>query len=177
MTRTIVLAALPSDRPAEVAYEPDADERAAIADRLGIPAVRKLRLAGRLIPTGRRDWRLEATLGATAVQSCVVTLEPVTTRVDEPVTRLYLADFEAPEGGTEVEMPEDDSAEALPAELDLADVAAEALALALPEFPRADGAELGAAQFTEPGRAAMTDDDAKPFAGLEALRDKLGRKP
>lgn len=177
MTRTIDFAALKADRPTEVAFEPDAATREAIARQLDIPEVRKLRLVGRLSPVGGRDWRLDATLGATAVQTCVVTLEPVTTRIDEPVVRLFVAGLEPPEGGVETEMPEDDTVEALPARLDLADVAAEALALALPQFPRAEGAALSQAQFTEPGKAPMTDEDAKPFAGLKALRERLDRKP
>jgi len=49
----------------------------------------------------------------------------------------------------------------------------EALVLALPAFPRAPDAAPGDASVTEPGTAPMTDDAARPFAGLEALRDKL----
>jgi hypothetical protein len=52
---------------------------------------------------------------------------------------------------------------------------AEALALALPDYPRAPDAELEAGQFAAPGVAPMTDDEAKPLAGLAALRDRLRR--
>ena len=102
-----------------VRLEPDAAGRAAVAAHLGIPALRKLRLEGRLAPEGRRDWRLDAILGATVVQDCVVTLDPVTTRIDEPVVRRYLAALEPPPPG-ESEMPEDDEAEPLPAALEAA---------------------------------------------------------
>ena len=77
--------------------------------------------------------------------------------------------------GAEVEMPEDDSIEPLPATLDLGAVMIEALSLALPTFPRAAGAELGQVLATRAGIAPMTDEDAKPFAGLGALRDKLAK--
>ena len=40
---------------------------------------------------------LEADLGATVVQSCVVTLDPVTTRVEETALRRYTPDIEAAE--------------------------------------------------------------------------------
>jgi len=73
-------------------------------------------------------------------------------------------------------MPEDDTVEALPVNLDLVQVMTEALSLALPLYPRADGADLGEAVFTQPNTAPMTDDDAKPFAGLGALRDSLENK-
>jgi uncharacterized metal-binding protein YceD (DUF177 family) len=106
------------------------------------------------------------------VQPCVATLAPVTTRIDTDVTRLYLADWQEPEG-EEAEMPEDDTTEALPDRVDLAAVMAEALALALPDYPRASDAEIGTTQFAAPGVTPMTDEDAKPLAGLAALRDRM----
>ena len=49
----------------------------------------------------------------------------------------------------------------------------EALALALPPWPRAEGVDAVALSVTEPGKQAMTDDDAKPFAALKSLRGNL----
>lgn len=147
-----------------------AGERAAAAAGLGIPAIRKLRFAGRLAPEGRQDWRLDATLGATVVQDCVVTLEPVTTRIDEPVARRYLADLPEP-GPGEAEVPEEDL-ERLPQALDLGEVMLEALALALPPYPRAAGVELGEVAVTARGAEPLTEERARPFS---ALRDSLKR--
>lgn len=169
------LADLPNRRATEFALTPTADERKAIAAELGISAIKKLRFAGHMEPLGQRDWQLTADLGATVVQPCVTTLDPVTTRLDETVTRSYIADL--PEiAGSEIEMPDDDTVEMLPAALDLAAVMIEALALALPLYPRKAGAELGTAVFTEPGVTPMSDDEAKPFAGLGELREKLENK-
>lgn len=155
-----------------VRVEPGGETRRALADALGIIDLRKFRLEGTLSPLGKGDWRLEATLGATIVQPCVVTLEPLTTRIDEPIERVFLADPEpAPEG--ESEMPEDDGQEPLGDVIDLWSIAQEALALALPTYPRAPGAEIGSAQFSEPGVVPLTDDAVKPFSGLAKLRDKL----
>ncbi len=156
----------------EVDLVPDADARAALCDALGLTALRKVSLRGRLSPEGARDWRLEATLGATLTQPCSVTLQPVTTRIDEPVRRLWRA--EMPEAtGDEMEIPEDVSEEPLGREIDLGAVLAEALALAMPSWPRAEGAELGEAVFGPPGAAPMRDEDARPFASLAGLRDAL----
>ncbi len=167
----------PSDLPAGAVHEfdlaPGADQRAAIAAELGLTALRKLRFAGRLAPMGRRDWRLTGQLGATVVQDCVVSFAPVTTRIDETVERLYLVEIpELPEGD-EVEMPEDDRVEPLPAELDLGTVMIEALALALPEYPHAEGVTPLNQTYAAPGVTPMSDDDTKPFAGLAALKSKL----
>ncbi|MDJ0630268.1 MAG: DUF177 domain-containing protein [Rhodobacter sp.] len=167
------LADLSGGAAVPVLVEPGPEARRQIAGDLGIRAVRKLRLAGQLRPIGVSDWQLDATLGATVVQDCVITLAPVVTRIDEPVIRTYLAaPPETPEAD-EVEMPEDDTVEALPAVLDLGAVLFEALALALPPYPHAEGAAPVELSVTEPGKPAMTDEDAKPFAGLAGLRDKL----
>lgn len=156
--------------PFDLAPGPDA--LAALARDLDLLALRKLRFAGEITAQGRRDWLLTGQLGATVVQPCVVTLEPVTTRIDMPVRRLFMAEMPEPDAA-EVEMPEDDSAEPLGAVIDPAAVMREALALALPLYPRKPQADLGAARFTEPGKAPLTDEDTRPFAGLADLRARL----
>ncbi|MEY1555237.1 DUF177 domain-containing protein [Yoonia sp. R2331] len=166
------LADLTNRRATTFALVPSGDEMRAIAAHLDLRGLRKLRFAGEIAPLGDTDWTLTAQLGATVTQDCVVTLDAVNTRIDTPVTRTYAADLVEPDAA-EVEMPEDDTVEPLPATVDVAAVMIEALSLALPDFPRAEGANLGQAQFTEPGSTAMSDDDAKPFAGLAALRDSL----
>ncbi len=166
---------LPRTRPTEFEICPDAPERAAIAADLGIEGVRKLRFAGQLLPQGRQDWEMQATLGVTVVQSCVVTMAPVVTRIDEAVTRRLVADLPVPgSGDDEIEVPQDD-VEALPETLDLGATMTEALALALPLYPRAEGVEATSMQVAAPGVAPLTDEDAKPFAGLRDLRDRLAR--
>ncbi len=174
-SQIIRLADLPSRKRTQFKIEPDADARKAIAQAIDVLAIRKLRFEGALIPTSKHDWRIEATLGATVQQACVITLEPVTTRIDEDVTRTYAADEDIP-SGEEYELTEDNDADPLPETLDLVSVMAEALLLALPPYPRKDGAEPGAVAFTEPGKAPMTDEDARPFAGLAALRAGLENK-
>ncbi len=155
---------------------PDPAACAAIARDLGLRGLRKLRLAGTLAPEGRADWRLDARLGATVTQDCVVTLAPVNTRIDEDVTRRFLRDWPpAAEQGDEVEMPEDDSIDPLGDEIDLWAVMVEALALALPPYPRAEGAEPVRTAAAPPGAAPLEDDRPRPFAALETLRGKLDK--
>ena len=159
-------------REREFALRPNAEERAALAEAMAIRAVRKLSFTGRLLPEGTSDLTLEASLGATVVQNCGVTDKPVVTRIDELVLRRYLKKIDDPDGD-EDEMPEDDTVEPLTPEINLSAVMAEALALALPLWPRAEGVEPVNLSVTEPGKAPMTDEDARPFAGLAALRDQL----
>lgn len=162
-----------SDRQAtEIELVPERAELDAIAQDLELLGLRKVRLKVRLSPVGKRDWKLTGKLGATVVQPCVATLAPVTTRIDEPVERLYLTKMPQPEAGSEIEM-DDDSVEPLGETIDLGAVLTEALALALPLYPRAEEPGAGDISVTEPGKAPLTDEDVKPFAGLASLRDKL----
>ena len=169
---------LSQNTPTDFDLRPDAAELQAIADELGLLALRKLAFKGKIRAEGQSDWQLEGMLGATVVQPCVVTLEPVTTRIDEPVRRLYLSDpSEILPEGEEIEIPEDDSAEPLGSTINPYSVMLEALALALPAWPRAEGAAISSVTVTEPGQTALTEEAMKPFAGLAALRDKLSDMP
>ncbi len=158
--------------PTSFALRPDKAELAELARTLGIDALRKLSFTGTVRPLGDADWRLDATLGATVVQPCVVTLEPVTTRIDAPVTRVFLRDY-AEIDEPEAEMPEDDTTEPLGAWIDPAAVMVEALSLEMPAYPRAPQAVIEPVRVTEPGKKAMTDEQARPFAGLADLKAKL----
>lgn len=167
------VASLPNRKPTRFDLAPDAAARAAIAQDLGLIEISALRLKGELRPIGKADFELAALLTADLAQPCSITLVPVPATISEQVLRRYLSDYTTPEGD-EVEMPEDDSSDPLPEELDLGAVLVEALSLALPPYPRAPGAELGQAVFAAPGTAPLRDEDLRPFAGLAALRDKLG---
>jgi len=166
------VADLPQNTPTAFEIIPGKEELPPLAAELGVNALRKVRFTGEIKAMGKRDWQLTGALGATVVQDCVVTLEPVTTRIEEKVSLTYVTKFETPEGA-EVEMPEDDSIEPLGTHIDPAAVMAEALALHIPPYPRKDGAELGEAVYAEDGVAPMRDEDTKPFAGLAALRGQL----
>ena len=170
-----ILATRGLNAPVAFTLKPDGTARQTLAETLGIRSIRKLTFQGEVQPDGAQDLQLRGNLGATVVQDCVVTGDPVTTRIDELVLRRYLADFTDPET-EEAEMPEDDTAEALPASLDLAEVMAEALALALPPWPRAEGIAPVDITVTEPGKTPMTEEEIKPFAALKSLRDDLAEK-
>ena len=161
-------------KPVGFSLRPEADARHALAEALGILGIRKLTFSGTVSPDGADDLSLEAMLGATVVQACVVTLEPVTTRIDQKVTRRYLSEMPTLPDADEVEMPEDDTLEDLPSEIDLDELLSEALSLALPEWPRAKGVDPVDMAVTEPGKTPMSDEDTKPFAALKSLKDGLG---
>jgi uncharacterized metal-binding protein YceD (DUF177 family) len=98
----------------------------------------------------------------------------VRSRLQDITERRYIHDYEAPVAD-ELEIPADDT-EPLPETIDIAAIAIEALALALPLYPRAKGAEFGEAAFAAPGVTPIKSEDLRPFAGLAGLADKL-KKP
>jgi uncharacterized metal-binding protein YceD (DUF177 family) len=171
------LSDLAARKPTRFALSPDEAERARIAGALGILAVERLEFKGSLTPRGRRDWSLEADLVARVSQACVVTTDPVASDIVERVERIYLAEPPKIESD-DIEMPEDDRIETLPDVVDLGAVLTEALSLALPPYPRIPGAAFDAAHYTEPGVEPLTDEAAKPFAGLaDLLKSGGGTKP
>ena len=172
----MVVRTLPARKATRFDLTPDADTRAALAAHAGLLALPFLRFKGEVQPRGRENLHLTGVLEAVVVQACSVTLAPVTTRLSETVDRRYLADFAEP-GGDEVELDGNDTDEPLPDVIDAGAVATEALILALPLYPRADGAALGHAVFAAPGAEPLVDADLRPFAGLAALRATLAPKP
>ena len=165
-------ASLGGRKPVRFDLRPDAAQRSALALLLGISAIPALRFRGDLRPLGRSDLVLEAHLDATVIQPCVISLAPVTTKIGVPVLRRYLRDYAQP-AEDEAEMPEDDTSEPLPDSIDPGAVMTEALALALPDYPRVPGAVYGGVAVAPPGAMPLGEADLKPFAGLADLSKRL----
>jgi uncharacterized metal-binding protein YceD (DUF177 family) len=142
--------------------EADEAERAALARRFGIPAIERLRAELRLWQETGGAVRAEGRLDAAVVQSCVVTLEPVPQRVDEPVSLRLLPDGREPRDDPDEEADEIATERGV---ADLGEAVAEQLALALDPYPRAPGAALPA-EATDPGE--------HPLAALAKLRGAGG---
>ncbi len=152
------------------------DEMAQVATTLSAINVKKMRISGKISPSGKKDWVLTATAGATVTQTCVVTLEPVQTRVDTPITLTYSADYRVDSDESVTEMTTDENIEPLVGEIDLTVIASEAIAMALPDYPKSPDAHLETSVFAAKDITPMTDEDTKPFASLASLKDKLTKE-
>lgn len=149
-------------------------ERAALADRLDLVALDSLTATLRLrrLPDGLI--RVSGRFAAEVVQSCVVTLAPVSARCAEEFTVLF---GEAPAGevvGREIEIDAVGADEPEPIErgaIDLGEAVVQNLAVALDPYPRAQGAEVPQQYSAEPeangGRGVPN-----PFTRLSKLRDR-----
>jgi len=154
------VASLPKNRPFDFDLSPSDAELALIAADLGILSLKKTRFTGALEFNGQGELILSGDLGATATQACVVSLEPVRTRIETPVRRRYSPDAASLEEEHQLLPEDDENMDPLEAVVDLGAVLSEAIALELPEFPRIEGAELKDKVFAEPGVTPLEDEDA-----------------
>jgi uncharacterized metal-binding protein YceD (DUF177 family) len=142
----------------DVTVEATADELAALARRMGLPAVLSLTCAFHLHRDTAQRLVGHGCLHAEVMQTCVVSLDDFRAIVEERFSVLFVPAGE--------ETADDDPA--APDEIsyengviDLGEAAAEQLALALDPYPRAPGAEL-------PDGA--NDPEEHQFAALAALK-------
>jgi uncharacterized metal-binding protein YceD (DUF177 family) len=155
-------------------YEIEADEaeRAALAKRLGIPAVNSFAATIRLRLTGGGGVvRMAGHIKAELTQICVVTLEPMTTLVQEDFSRLYSVEAADEMAEVVIEIDEDVPDPVEDGQIDMGEAAAEHLALAMDPFPRSPGAA-----FTAPEEPPETPQEPElkpsPFAALAGLSKK-----
>ena len=117
-----------------------------LVTELELLGLSKVRFHGQLRAVGRKGWELTAHFGARVIQPCVVSLDPVSTRIDVTVERKFvpLSDLTFDNNGKdeEIEMDQDDSIEPLEAGVDFLTILTESLALELPAYPRSEGAVL-----------------------------------
>lgn len=154
----------------EVPSENETNEMAALFD---VVSIRKMRFTGAISPFDDDGWLLEGKLGVTVSQNCVVTLERVRTRLDLDIRRIFTPMATPDENDITLDASHNDELEPLGREIDLGLVAMEALALAIPEYPRIEGAELPESSFSPPDASDIEEEAPKAFAGLAALKEKL----
>lgn len=152
----------------------DAAERRGLAERFGLRSLDRMEVDLSLVRLkGGSAMRVEGRLQADLVQSCVVTLDPVSQHVDEPFCLDFgeVADVVDATSGDLLISAEDEDVEPMPAtELDVGELAAEQLALAIDPYPRKEGADLEAVLKQHGLRAEAGK--SSPFAVLATLKDK-----
>jgi uncharacterized metal-binding protein YceD (DUF177 family) len=155
----------------DVEVKPGTDERAAIATLIGVTSVDDLAVRMHAVRF-RGGIRVTGRLTATVTQPSVVTLEPLTQEIAEPIDRIFLPggekDFAGP---ANAEVFVDLEGEDVPDhfegnEADLSDLIVETLALSVDLYPREPDATL-----EDTGFKPDVETDS-PFAALKALKPK-----
>jgi uncharacterized metal-binding protein YceD (DUF177 family) len=110
----------------------------------------------------RRGGGLQVTgqVKARVGQTCVVTLDPLESDLDETIDLLF-----GPAGAASADNKEPPEP-LIEGKVDLGAIATEFLLLGIDPYPRKAGAEFAAIK--------TADDSSKPFAALEALKKRLG---
>jgi hypothetical protein len=109
--------------------------------------------------------RVKARIG----QTCVVTLEPIENDIDESIDLVFAParpDARKADSNDRKAADEDPPEALIGGKLDLGAVATEFLLLGIDPYPRKAGVEFDAVK--------QDDDSARPFAGLEELKKRLG---
>lgn len=155
--------------------EADADQRAALARDHDLAAVNAFR-ADLLAKPFRRDGvRVSGRVTADIMQNCVVTLDPIESRIDEEISALFVpegsslaaGDFDGGELVLEAEGP--DAPEPFTGDtIDLGALAEEFFELAIDPFPRKPGVGV------DESVSADSEDDAPGplYEGLKKLRSR-----
>lgn len=143
------------------------EERDALARRFKLPAILSLSARFTAIPWRRGGVEIRGEIEAQVEQVSVVSLETFAARVSEPVVRYYQAE-NAPghrPGVLGVESLDDEPDVISGGAIDLGELAAETLALALDPYPRKPG-EV----FVLDGGDAAEDRAESPFGVLSRLK-------
>ena len=172
-SRPIALSALPAEGIVrEISAEPE--ERAALARRFRIVGIESFGARLRVTPLrvdGAAGVRVMGRLNARVTQTCVVSLEDFDIEVAEDL-RLDLVPFAPDEEGGEAVFDPEQDVEPLEGDvLDLGELIAQYLSLALDPHPRRPGVNYGA----DAASSAKSDEsgEAGPFAALGELRRKM----
>lgn len=158
-----------------VKVEADEAERKALADRFGLISLDSLKAQMEIKPWRKRGVAVSGHFTAELTQACVVSLEPVSARLDEDFKDYFLPEADIKRLISDAEITLDvDAADPDLLEgdqIDAGELVAEHVSLAIDPYPRKEGAE-----FSPPPGVESQDSPAEPkenpFAVLEKLRGK-----
>ena len=161
------------DNGHEIVIVANSGELAGLAALNGLPAIARLDAGFRVAKRGRHGLTIKGQVRARVTQTCVVSLEPFETDIDESFDVRFepqkpKRDVPVADAVDFASLPEDDPPDLIvDGRVDLGALAGEYLALGLDPYPRKPGAVFDAQAA---GAAAEKE---SPFA---QLRDELARK-
>lgn len=159
--------------------EASAAERQAMADLAGVRDILSARADFDVVPKSGGRVQVMGRVRARVGQTCVVTLDPIESEIDEEVDLTFAPEAETRRLEDLIEQGQDDEEPPVAADppeaivngiIDLGRIATDALFLAIDPYPRKPGARFEAEVTT-------LDPEDHPFAVLKALQDnKRGKK-
>lgn len=159
-----------------VKLQPSAEELILLMDRFNLLVLDNVKVAIHVKPlAGGYKMRVMGSLHADVTQACIVNLTPVSSQIDEE----FQLDFAPPtyiEHDVELSLEDDDAYEPIEdGVLDLGEITAQQLSLAIDPYPRSKTADLNSVQQDTKGKNGPkfdVDKKPNPFAVLEKLKEK-----
>lgn len=163
--RPVPIDTIGSEKAKEREITATAAECAALAKRLDLQGLHGLTATVALERLPGDEIVARGRVVADVVQTCVVTLEPVSAHIDETFEVRFTTRPELEVHDADIGPEDEDPMEPLEGDfLDIGELAAQQLALALDPWPRLPGVEL-------PTEAASVPERDGPFAVLARLRE------
>ena len=170
-----------------ITLEPTEAERKDIARRFDISAIHALEAKVTITSERPHNFaKVAGTLTATIEQKCIITEAPVTTEITEDIEGWFaepekVVSFnkarreKAIKNGDEIQMLEEneDPEPLTEGQIDLGELAVQHLSLALPQYPKAEGAQYDGDHVNTAEEEQAFDN---PFAKLAEWKDKLGEE-
>lgn len=169
-------------RPIELSHLDDGEERtesvsataeecAALARRFGLEAVERIEAKVRLVRRGTQILA-QAEVVADAVQTCVVSLDPVPAHLNFSIEQFYDPDVrESGEFDELLDVDDDDPPEPLVDDtVDVGELIAERFGLELDPYPRKPGATVDPRYLAPEQDEDSEADRPHPFAALKRLK-------
>lgn len=161
----------------EIKFVANLDDMSLVVEIINIVGLTRLEGNIQIKPWHKTGYMLTGELRATAVQECVVTLEPISEEVVEPFERTFISEAEAtqeePDEHVEVDLileAEDPPEVLIGHSINLLEIVAEHLALGLTPWPRVEGAQIDAAYQLEDDDVETGGKAPNPFDVLKNLK-------
>jgi len=143
-----------------------------LGDLMQVTKISRFSFSGNILQTSSKKYKLSSTLKGSLIQKCVITSNPVKTILDTTIKRYYISaksncvpfDTESNVAFSELEFIEN--------ELDIGDIIIEALALAIPDYPKKQNVKFNGVTITENGLEPLDKIVNNPFSSLEKLKNK-----
>lgn len=146
-------------------------ERVDLAERFSLLSLDTLTASFTLKRVRKDLVRVKGHVTAALAQACVVTLDPVPARIDERFEVDFLEGVQPAETDVELDAEAAEAPEPAPdGWIDLGELAAEQLGLALDPYPRKPDAEVPAAWKAEAAAEPAPAESVNPFSVLEKLK-------
>lgn len=172
-TRPIAVADV-GDHGLNLEIQADSAERSRLAERLGVIELKNLTAKVSVCRTKTGQYAVNIDFSAEVLQSCVISLETVTSRIHDRFSECFADDGEVAETEVDIDPVGDDPPGAvIDGRIDVGELVVQYLALAIDPYPRKPGAIVGTGDVQGVTVNAPERDEGQkenPFAALGALR-------